>query len=232
MRCAAFFAALICCMPLLAHAAAKREGKPELTERVTAVKADGTLQLSSSGVAVVQNLLWPDAALAESWLADHMLQQNLTFKLDDEDRYGRMQITSDAAENALRAGAAIIYASEGKIPKSWHEAEDAARAAKRGIWGKSGFVIAAANTADHIGEFHAIEGTITRTYEAKSATYLNFGEDWHSDFSVTIPARSRRGFASTLERIGTGTRVLVRGYIYEENGPMITLTRPNNLEIE
>jgi endonuclease YncB( thermonuclease family) len=216
-------AVLVCVLATTAQAG------DTLTERLSAVAAGQTITLANSGEAVFANLVFPDGPAADAWIANHLLQQEITFKITGTDRYGRSRIQADVAEDMLQAGVAVIY-SFAHPPKKWQAAEDAARLAKRGVWGREGFVLTPENAAQHIGEFHVVEGVIRRTYYAKSASYLNFGDDWHSDFSVTIPGKFRRGFADLLPQLKEGAKVRVRGSIYEENGPMIKLTKPEQIE--
>lgn len=232
MRRFACFLALFLCIGTQVEAATKRVQQPERSERVVAVKADGSLQVSTSGWVVFRDVVWPDPALAENWLAQHMLQQSLTFTPGEEDRYGRVLIESEAVPSALRDGAASIYNIKEKLPDSWRQAEAQARAAKQGVWAQEGFVLTPETAAKHIGEFHVVEGKITKIYNGKSATYLNFGDDWHTDFSVMIAGKYRRGLKPLLETLAPGSMLRVRGYIYEENGPMIALTYADNLEIK
>jgi hypothetical protein len=218
---------VLCCGSSLALAAKKEAS----TERVVAVKPDGSVMLVSSGNAVFANLFFPDVKRAERWLAETILQQEISFSKGEEDRYGRLQITSDIAQRMLRDGVAIYYESEDKIAADWKAAEAAARQAKRGVWGEKEFIATPENAAQQIGKFHVVEGTITRVYEAKKATYLNFGEDWHSDFSITIPAKLRRSMKAQLPQLKPGTTIRVRGFVHDENGPMVTLMKPGNLEL-
>ena len=200
------------------------------SEAVSAVVAGRTITLSSAGEAVFADILFPDADLAEQWMANHLLQQTLVFSVVDVDRYGRSVIKSDVQQTMLRDGVAVIY-SFGHPPKAWQAAEDGARLAKRGVWGKENFVLTPENAAQHEGEFHVVEGVITHVYEAKSASYINFGADWRTDFSVTIPAKFRRGFTELLPQLREGARVRVRGSILHENGPMIRVTKAEQIAI-
>lgn len=215
---------MICCISVSAFAVAK-------TERVTAIKPDGSIVLSASGNAAFSDILLPDARRAEAWLAEHVLQQNIDVEMGETDRYGRTMIRSSVEEQMLRDGVAMYYASEEDIPPRWAAAEAAARHAGRGLWEAKDTVLTPYNVAQHQGSFAVVEGTITRTYDSKPATYLNFGDDWHSDFSVTVPGKARRSMKDILARLKPGTKVLVRGYVYEENGPMIKLMKADNLEI-
>lgn len=198
-----------------------------LEDRITAVAADGSVQLASGGKAVLADLIYPDPALAERVLARAMLQQTISYTAGMDDRYGRTRIAGAMQETMLREGAAVLFPTD-TPPDAWRAAEAAARAAKRGVWAQEGLVITPEEAAQHIGEFHVVEGTIARLYTNKTATYVNFGADWHTDFSVTITGRVRRGMEKLA--LKEGDRVAVRGMIYEENGPMIRLSHPAQWE--
>ena len=201
-----------------------------IREQVVALAPDRTLTLAQTGKAVFADMLFPDAPLADAWFASHLLQKEIAFTAGDEDRYGRVRITSELQAAMLRDGVAVIF-NQQEIPAGWAAAEQAARAAKRGVWGQEDFVLTPENAAQHLLQFHVVEGVVTRVYKARNATYVNFGENWHTDFSVTIAGRNRRSFDEKLARITQGTRVRVRGTLYEENGPMLKLTRPEQLEL-
>ena len=201
-----------------------------LTEQVTAVAAGQAITLSSSGKAVFADLVFPDADMADQWMASHLLQRAITFKITDTDRYDRAVIESDVAEQMLQDGVAVIYSFD-HPPKKWQASEDNARITKKGIWAQPSFVLTPENAAQHKGEFHVVEGLITHTYDAKSASYINFGDNWHTDFSVTIPAKFHRGLKDLLPQLHEGAHVRVRGSIYEENGPMIRVTKPEQVQL-
>lgn len=217
----------LCCVGSAAYAAQKTM----LREYVAAVKPDGSVVLSNSGNAVFANILFPDDKRAEAWLAEHLLQQEIQFAAVGEDRYGRTQIMSDAAQKMLRDGTAVFYAGAADVPEEWKAAEATARLAKTGVWSDGELLLTTENAAQHKGAFHVIEGRVTRIYAAKSATYLNFGDDWHYDFSITIPGKTRRSMKTMLQQLKAGNAVRVRGFIYEENGAMIRLTKADNLDL-
>jgi hypothetical protein len=226
------FAAVFCCTPTAAFSAVKTAAPKEIIARVAAVKADGTLTLSSIGDAVLADVHFPNMESAAIWLSEYALQRDTSLTPGREDRYGRTQVRGQLQIDMLNDGAAVIYAAEEKIPDAWFAAEARARTAKRGVWDDraASVQITANDTPHHIGTFRVIEGRITRIYEAKSATYINFGENWREDFSITIPAKLRRSMKSFLAAAKAGDRIRVRGYLHDENGPMIQLLRPDNLE--
>lgn len=199
-------------------------------DRVIAVEDGAILVFAQTGKAQLDGVVLPDEARAQEWLALHALQQELQVEPQGDDRYGRMRVRSTLQPAMLAAGVAVLF-PQAAIPETWVAAEETARRARRGVWAGEGFVLAPDSTAAGLYRFHVVEGTITRIYKGRSATYLNFGERWQDDFSVTIAGRHRRSFEPLLGGLKPGSRVRVRGTIYPENGPMIKITRPEQLQL-
>ena len=130
----------------------------------------------------------------------------------------------------LREGVAITYATGDAVPARWRAAEAQARSAKRGIWANDTLTITPEKALETTGGFYVVEGVITRIYEGKEGSYLNFGEDWHKDFSIAISPKLRRSMKVFLSTLNAGDRIRVRGSIVQENGPMIRLNHADNLE--
>ena len=67
----------------------------------------------------------------------------------------------------------------------------------------------------------------------RGRVYLNFGDDWKTDFIVTIGVPARRMF----REVGTdplsleGKRIRLRGWPKRYNGPMIAVTHPEQIEV-
>jgi hypothetical protein len=68
--------------------------------------------------------------------------------------------------------------------------------------------------------------------------YVNFADDWRTDFTVTVaPAEARLLIAELLggepERLSefVGRRLRVRGYLTRYNGPEIIVTSPDQIEV-
>lgn len=215
---------LIFCAPAVTAAPAELG-----QEQVVAIAADQTITLTQTGQAVLARSYFSDAELAQNWLAAHLLQQTLTFTPRGTDRYGRTLITADIEAALLRDGVAVAY-GEGPMQAALLNAEAQARAAKRGVWANPDFVLTPEQTAQHLQEFHVVEGTVRRIYRARNATYVNFGDDWKTDFSISIVGRSRRAITA-LEGLKEGSHVRARGVLFEENGPMLRLTQPSQLEL-
>ncbi|MCP5432841.1 MAG: thermonuclease family protein [Alphaproteobacteria bacterium] len=112
--------------------------------------------------------------------------------------------------------------------------EDGARADRRSIWSLKEFAVhSVAETPRLFDRFEIVEGRVLSVAEVKDWTYLNFGAQWRTDFTVSLARQSRKSFKeagidlSALE----GRRVRVRGWITRLNGPMIEITHPEELEI-
>lgn len=112
--------------------------------------------------------------------------------------------------------------------------ERAARAAKLGIWAHPFYAIRAPETAArHIGTFQLVEGRIVGTATLRGRGYLNFGDNWKTDFTVSISPRALRQRWQGGPAIAAleGKRVRVRGWLKSYNGPLIEATHPEQIEI-
>jgi hypothetical protein len=223
---------IFCCTTSAAFAAAKGEHGKQVVARVAAVKPDGVLTLSSIGDVVLADIVYPNREAAQNWLAEHALQKEFAFRVIGENRYGRTRVISSLQPDMLNDGTAVYVAADSAIESSWQNAEARARKEQIGVWSdpERQLLIAASHAQQYLGEFHVIEGVVTRIYESKKATYINFGEDWHSDFSITVLAKHRRSMKGLLNGLKAGDRIRVRGVVFEENGPMIHLQHADNLE--
>ncbi|HEX2113790.1 MAG TPA: thermonuclease family protein [Alphaproteobacteria bacterium] len=114
------------------------------------------------------------------------------------------------------------------------EIEDEARQARRGLWALREFrVIDAEEAIRHLDSFQLIEGRVLAVERKAGRTFLNFGADWRSDFTVSIEAKLRRQMAGRgLDPESyQGKMVRVRGWIRSRNGPLIELARPEQIEV-
>jgi endonuclease YncB( thermonuclease family) len=112
--------------------------------------------------------------------------------------------------------------------------EAQARREGRGIWADPRFAVRTPEALSRdIGTFQVVEGTVQRTARVKSRIYLNFGEDWRSDFTVSMTPRLAAAFAASgievMALAGRGVRV--RGWLDSLNGPLIELTHREQLEL-
>ncbi|MGE3770219.1 MAG: thermonuclease family protein [Bdellovibrionales bacterium] len=104
--------------------------------------------------------------------------------------------------------------------------ERAARAARKGRWA-SDFKI---NKADYVpyGGFAIVEGKVAAVASVKGTTYVNFGADWKTDFTVSMSGT----LARTLKpKLWAGKVIRVRGWVQNKNGPHVTVTHAEQVEL-
>jgi endonuclease YncB( thermonuclease family) len=116
-------------------------------------------------------------------------------------------------------------------------AERLGRSAKLGLWGDPRYIPRAAENVVALsaerGRFTLVEGKVVSVRESGGTIYLNFGQRWSEDFTVTILKRNERQFIEAgLRPSGlSGRRVMVRGWIEERGGPWIEATAPEQIEV-
>ena len=89
-----------------------------------------------------------------------------------------------------------------------------------------------ADEGRHAGSFQIIEATILDVTSYRGRYFLNFGDDYRTDFTVTIAPDDMRHFrAQDIDpEIWEGQRVRVRGWMESYNGPNLPIAVPEALE--
>ena len=165
-----------------------------------------------------------------------------------EDRYGRMIAHVELGEGedavwvqgvmvgeGLLAAASYADTRERAVELLALEAE--ARAAGRGGWGSGEFEVLDPDPnrlAQHLDSRVIVEGrVIDVSPPIRGRVYVNFGLDWRTDFTAVIPRDALGLFEETgLEPARLeGAQVRVRGWLYEENGPMMRIDHPEAVEL-
>lgn len=107
------------------------------------------------------------------------------------------------------------------------EHEMLARNAHLGLWGLSLYrpkPAAQPRLLMHVrSQFHIVAGRVRNVSRTKTAVYLNFGDDWKTDFTARIGKSvlsKNAEWAAKLEAL-QGQEIAVRGWIERRNGPMI-----------
>jgi endonuclease YncB( thermonuclease family) len=160
--------------------------------------------------------------------------------LGESDRYGRLPALIEHGgqllqEALIAEGLAVAFAAGTPIPcfEVLLAAEAQARQQGRGFWADAAvpFAIPVALEA-RTGLFTIFEGIVLTVGNRPSRTYLNFGRRWSDDVTVEIPAAERSAFGGE-EGLATmaGQRVRVRGVLEARNGPLMTVTSPNQIEL-
>ena len=111
------------------------------------------------------------------------------------------------------------------------------RGKRVGLWGSATYAVLDASDPERLGRltrsFQVVEGVVTAIGESRARLYLNFAQDWRSDFTVSVARNEEKEFAaSKLDlRSLAGKRIRVRGWIEWRNGPMIEANHAEQIEI-
>jgi endonuclease YncB( thermonuclease family) len=192
---------------------------------------------------------WPPEQQAVTTLSGLVLGQKvrLAFGGRQTDRYGRylsqLFVETRSGEEwvqgvLLADGHARAYGLPGNFAcaKELLAHEELARRRHLGIWSNGVYRTMSANQPAVLmtqrGKYERVIGKIVSVGRTKSATYLNFGKDWHKDFTARVPKSvlsAHPNFARTLDDLAAKT-VVVRGWIERRNGPLINVADPSQIE--
>lgn len=136
----------------------------------------------------------------------------------------------------VRAGAVRVYsfADNTALVDRLLRLEAEARRADRGLWALDRYrVRSRAGAHEAVGSWQIVQARVRRGEVVDGRLYLNFGRDWRTDFTVTVPPEARERVAAaglTAEGLD-GRRIRVRGWIESYNGPQIEVTHPQQIEV-
>ena len=191
---------------------------------------------------------WPAESVAVETLTTLVQGRTvqLSFGATRKDRYGRLlaHVFLDPkgertwVQGALLSqGMARAYAlpGAGECLSELLANERAAREGNIGLWSelpyrpiradRTGLLLARRST------FQIVTGEVLAVSRTRNTVYLNFGSDWHSDFSVRIPlnlAKAHPDWNAMLDDL-KGKTIEVRGWIERSNGPLIEISQPGEL---
>lgn len=191
--------------------------------------------------------IWPLADEAKSYLEELVLHKKLQlfYGKQKQDRHRRI-LAHAVLENdiwvqgaLLKAGLAHVYSfpDNRALVAELYAIEDEARKARLGIWADPYYQILQAEELDgtearYAGRFRIVEGVVQSANDVRGRVYLNFGPRWSSDFTAIIERRVVRQFkAEWIDNPQQlkGRHVQLRGWMHDENGPMIRLSHPEQL---
>lgn len=198
------------------------------------VSVEGQVLVLEGGAQLVPGtiVLMPDAMLPaalEGSLVRHAAEG------DAPDRHGRrvaqIFVARDGGETWLQAD--LVDADAARVmPRRGSEAcaaELLAREEARGL----GDVRTADDMNSMIGQYAIAEGVVTRALVLSDGVFLDFGEDWRTDFSAFIARGDMKRFGAILDDVRAleAKRVQLRGFVGERAGPQMRLSSPSALRL-
>lgn len=87
------------------------------------------------------------------------------------------------------------------------------------------------DAGDYMNHYARVCGRVHEVVIRKTATYINFAEDWKSDFTIYIPKEVFRKMDQEMLAGLSEKEVCVRGFVHSYYGPRITLLNPDMLEM-
>ncbi len=188
------------------------------------------------------------ALAAKTALETLLLHRDVHLLSSGPDRYGRLVafafIRTPSGEALVQrelvaAGHALVSpaASAATCRIYLQNAERDARNGGFGLWGDPYYAVkAAADPADVLveqGRFALVQGKVMSVRESGGIVYVNFGQRWSEQFTVTILKRNERIFAGAglTPKALAGRSIEVRGWVEERGGPAIEVSRPEQIEV-
>jgi endonuclease YncB( thermonuclease family) len=183
------------------------------------------------------------SAYAKQWLTGKNVR--LVTQETPRDRYGRLLAHAYLKDGTwvnghlIATGLAHVYsfADNRALIRDLLILEHNARQAGKGLWASPRWQPRQAETCcqrEDIGYFHLVQGTVKHTAVVRGTTYLNFGADWKTDFTVEIRKDDLPLFTEAGIDPGTfyaGKTLLVRGPLKPVNGVLVTVTHPEGVGI-
>ena len=189
----------------------------------------------------------PFAAAAQEGLAGLVLGHVLSLRSlpVSEDRDGRLRaevLRDDGlwlqAEMVRRGLARVAISTDTALfAETLLGLERDARTRRRGLWSHPAYTVRSATDIDRlsrdIGTFQLVVGRIVGASKRGDTIYLDFDDDYRSDFTATIPRDAWSLFAKVrIKPLAlTGRQVQVRGWIARRNGPALEIVHPAALEL-
>lgn len=159
-----------------------------------------------------------------SWLG-----KPLPARTGKPDRWGRITLQTPATLALLQAGLAQLQPLTDAPDAAETAAEQEAIANQRGLWALDCCRRLTAETAaTGLNSWRVVSGLVKSTTSRRDVTYINFGTDWRSDFSIIIPARLAKQLHPENWQ---GRTIEVRGYLSWRFGPSITLSHAAQIRL-
>jgi micrococcal nuclease len=219
------------------------DGDTVLLENKTVVRLVG-LQAPKIALSRKEFKEWPLGHEAKNALGDIILNKEVALYYGGRtmDRYGRalahLFVEDDTwvQGEMLKQGMARVYSFDDNrsLVSEMLAIENEAMKQNHGIWRLDFYKIKDQETSHQFtNSFQIIRGKIVDVATVRSNTYLNFGEDYKTDFTIVVPTRVKKLFEKNDIILNDlkNKNIIVRGWLKYYNGPSMDITHPEQLVI-
>ena len=164
-----------------------------------------------------------------------------------KDRYGIVSVQAflKTPQNwiqgdMLQKGTALLNGSSKSLSRkclaTMQNAELAAINTKAGLWAQKDAIFKAGQLdqlSEKTGFFTVIEGRVISVGNRKKRLYLNFGQNWSQDFTLSVVKKGKGAFKGSLDLLAglKGKTIRVRGVLEQRQGPLIRLFDEAQIEL-
>ncbi|MFN3231827.1 MAG: thermonuclease family protein [Alphaproteobacteria bacterium] len=213
---------------------------------VVSVRDDLTLLLEDGGEMRLAAINVPPAFAEAAWavMVEHAVGQQIVpfFAETRADRWRRVVAHAVSREGIWLQGTLVeqglarvqSFSDNRTGVRDLLVLEARARGAGLGLWADWRTQVKTVDeTPRLLHGFHVVEGQVIEAANVRGRVYLNFGDDWKTDFTILVPPKVRRQFERENRELISleGINIRVRGWVKDWNGPMIELTHAEQLEI-
>ncbi len=183
---------------------------------------------------------WPHAERSRSELAAVTDGRSLELFCDGEKRTFDNQLIAHVLlpnghwlqHQLVEKGMVFVFprATQALGLNALYAAELVARSGRDGLWNELD-LLAEAGEQVQTGRFKIVTGEVVAAARVGNRLFLNFGENWRTDFTVEIPSHALRRFKQQgIDPLDWQTfRVEARGWVTWKGGPHILLEGPSQI---
>ncbi len=199
-----------------------------LRDEIVSITLPFELKLKKTGRVRLAGLLYDEHSVALKNLVNVGDKVTLRLTSDKPDRYGRKPAHLYSKEKGWLQG--LLVREHGAIPYPY-EGEEA--------FIRDLYLLEKPQAQSALDEeittnqFGIIQGLVIDVTHVKGTTYLNFGPNWRTDFTVKITKSNHYIFKSYGFDLPSlkGKEMRIRGWVSERNGPMIEANHPSQIEV-
>lgn len=245
-RAAALFLLAVLIFPVEAFACTLSKGESAV---VTGSAEDGTLLLADGRTVKLAAIDMPQPAALPS-VKSARTHVTLYYGGTRIDRYGRALALVALADGkflqerlAADGLARVMPSADMRLCiADLLAAEAHARGARLGLWRDPVYGVRQADDLGGLapldGSYQLVEGVVKGVSNIRGRLYFNFGDDWRTDFTVTVAPADAKLFKAGAwgKLIGknpqiVGAKVRVRGFLSRYNGPGMMVAVPEQIEL-